>query len=142
MGYFLTYVSVVIVYFLLSGVLLWPVIYDEVIDCPPLECYWICHCWFFLLINCVKYLKCVNAYQLVISINKKSYLILSTILCSSFMKIGNSCSLNRIPYNLDLTLANLILPNKFIKIETGLIRRCIINDNNMIIIIILIEYTL
>ena len=142
MRYFLTHVSIVIVLLLLNSVLLWPVIFDKIVTCPPLKCYRVCHCWIFLLIYCIKNLKSMNTNKLIITINIKTNLIFSTIFNSSFMKIGYSCSLHFIPNKSNFIRADIMFIDKSLNIMSSIIRRSIINNNNMIILIILIKYTL
>ena len=138
----LPHVSVVIVLLLLKSVLLWPVVLDKIVHSPPLKSHRICHGRFLLLIDRIKHLESMYPNQLVIAINIEPNLVLPAILHGSLMQIRNRSSLHLIPNQGNPLTTHIVPLHVSLNIVASLVRRCIINNHNMIIIIILVKNTL
>ena len=142
MRYFLRHIPILIINLLYLSILLRPVVFDHVIQSPPLKSNRVGHSWLFSLIYSIEHFKSIFAYKLVIPINKKTNLIMLAVFSSSKVQVRNSCHLHIIPYQFHLLPSSLILLDKSLQMPTSLIRRGIINNNNMIILVILVQYTL
>lgn len=142
MRYSLRYITIHILLLFFICIRHWPSIFNEIVHNPIFQRDWVCNGRILFLINSVKYFKAFSADQLIITINKESNLIRLAIFGNSHINIWYSGHLLLIYNNSHLILANIQLFQISFNHKSCVIIRCIINDYNMIIWIVLIEYTL
>ena len=139
---FLANISIHTIFLLNFSVLLRPIVLNKIILDPPLKSNGISNCRTFILINCIKYFKSHLSNQLIIPIDIKTDLIRSAKLNSRSMQIRHSCELFFVDNQLYLLLTDIVSSQIASYVQACLVRRVIINDDDMEIAVVLFEYAM
>ena len=139
---FLANISIHTIFLLNFSVLLRPIVLNKIILDPPLKSNGISNCRTFILINCIKYFKSHLSNQLIISIDIETDLIRSAKLNSRSMQIRYSCELFFVDNQLYLLLTDIVSSQIASYVQACLVRRVIINDDDMEIAVVLFEYAM
>jgi len=136
----LGHLAVLIIIFFLLRVGRGPAVLDYSVFVPVLECQRVCHSWFSLLVDCIEHPEDLSAYQLVVSVHQKSYLVVFAVLSNSYVDVGHGCHLLTIDYDLYSLLVNAHLFEHVLYEDASVVGGGVVYDDYMVVAVVLKEY--
>lgn len=136
---FLGNVPVSIVFLVFQSVLLRPIVFDQLIPCPVLECYGVGHGWLFRLVDRIEYFEGFDPHEFVVSVDEKPNLVWFAVLGDCHVDVGHCGDLFLVSDEGDLGFGDVIFVEEPLNVEACEIWRGVVDNDDMVIGVVLVE---